>query len=335
MLLLALSFLFAVVAASITWREAPAAAAWTVAGALLALAATGGLLLQRDTAEKAALRAQLALGAARLEKYSNAHGHFVDGLAHEIRTPLTILMNQAELLLRCSDDPAAVSVHARSVADYLLHLSDLVEGFVRLGSPLVAADTSDHVPVHVHDLVIEAVRRSQSMARNGGVHVVATIPEPDGEDRALEVLGSEVLLAAMIESLVRAAVRRSPRGSQVELQVQVRGESILLRVRDQGMEIAPSQLESVFDWYSKAPGAERDSHRTGNLAIAKRVAEHHRGTISLRNHPGSGCEFEVALPRWRDPAPRSEHAVQRSADETMRSNGARSPARTQPLARRT
>lgn len=315
---LAVSFLFAVVAASIAWREAPAATAWTVAGALLASAATGGLLLQRDAAEKAALRAQLALGAARLEAYSSAHGHFVDGLAHEIRTPLTILMNQAELLLRCSDDPAAVSVHAKGIADYLLHLSDLVECFVRLGSPLVAADTSHHVPVHVHDLVIEAVRRSQSMARNREVHVVATIPEPDGEDRALEVLGSEVLLAAMIESLVRAAVRRSARGSQVELQVQVQGESILLRVRDQGTEIAPSHLESVFDWYFETPGAKPDSHRTGNLAITRRVADHHRGTISLRNHPGGGCEFEVALPRWQG--------------EALRSDGTGAPTRTPPLA---
>jgi signal transduction histidine kinase len=235
-------------------------------------------------------------------------------------------MNQAELLRRCKDDPAAVAAHARGVADYLLHLSDLVEGFVRLGSPLLIADKSHHVPVHVHDLVIEAVRRSQSTARNREVHVVATIPEPDGEDRSLEVLGNEALLAAMIESLVRDAVRRSPLGSQVELQVQVRGESILLRVRDRGTAVAASHLESAFDWYFEAPGAGRDAHRTGNLAIAKRVAEHHRGTISLRNHPEGGCEFQVALPRWRDPAPRSE-------DGALRSDNSRSPVRAQPLAR--
>jgi len=302
-LLLAGSFVFAVFAASVAWREASAATTWTLAGALLLLAAMVGWGLRRAAAERVALQAEVDRLAARLEQFTNAQARFVDSIAHEIKTPLTIVLNHAELLLRCSDDPAAVRSHGKSLADYALHLSDLFEGFLRLDGPSAAADTSHHAPVHVHDLVIEAVRRSQSIARGRGVSVVLTIAELGSEAAALEVLGNEALLRAMIESLVRHAVRGSPRGSRVELQVQIRGESILLRLRDHGTVIAPADLESVFDWFFQASGATQPSPGNGGgLAIGKRIVEHHRGTIAVQNHPEGGCEFVVTLPRWRGEA---------------------------------
>lgn len=302
-LLLAGSFVFAVFTASVAFAEAPAATAWTLAGSLLLLAATVGWVLHRAAAENATLRAEVERLSARLEQFATAQARFVDSIAHEIRTPLTIVLNHAELLLRCSDDPAAVRLHGKSLADYTLHLSDLFEGFLRLGGPSVAADTSHHVPVHVHDLVIEAVRRSQSMARSSGVSVVLTIAEPVSEDGPLEVAGSEVLLLAMIESLLRHAVRSSPRSARVELEVQARGESVLLNVRDHGAGIPPLHLASVFDWFFQAPGATQQSPGSGGgLVIGRRIVEHHRGTITMQNHPEGGCEFEVTLPRWRGEA---------------------------------
>ena len=291
-------------AASAVWAEARGEAqqyiAWTLAGAVLAVGATGWWVLHRAAAEIVALQAQIEQVQARLEALPSSHERFVDHLAHELKTPLTIVLNQAELILRCSDDPAAVRGLAKSIADYLLHLSDLFEGFLRLGSPFWPADTSQHVPVHIHDLVVEAVRRSQSIARGGGVTVVAMLAEPGREDTALEVLGNAALLVAMIENVVRNAVRFSRRGSSMELQVQVRGGSILLNVRTHGSGMVPSRLESMFDWSFPAPDGTRPVANLGvGLAIARRVAEHHRGTISLRNHPEGGCEFEITLPRWR------------------------------------
>jgi signal transduction histidine kinase len=295
-----------VLAAAVAWRVASGAMAWLLASALLAAAAMVGSLLHRAAAENVALQAAVASLAARLDQFGQAQGRFVDSIAHQIRTPLTIVLNHAELLLRCSDDGQAVRGHARSLADYTMHLSALFDGFLRLGSPLAAPDTSHHVPVHVHDLVLEGARRCQSAARSGGASIVPTIAEQGSEDRALEVLGNGVLLEAMLECLVRQAVRRSPRGSRVDLHVEVAGEVILLRVRDRGPGIAPSQLDSAFDWFFQAPGPTPQTQGNGGgLAIARRIAEHHRGTLSLRNHPDGGCEFEVALPRWRGEVVRS------------------------------
>jgi two-component system sensor histidine kinase SenX3 len=298
--LLAGSLVLVVLAAAVAGRVASGATAWLVAGALLAAAALVGFLLHRAAADDVALHAEAEHLAARLAQFGEAQGRFVDGIAHQIRTPLTIVLNHAELLLRCSDDAAAVRGHAKSLADYSMHVSALLDGFLRLGSPFAAADASHRVPVHVHDLILEAVRRCQSSARGGGVGIVPTIAEPEPEERGLEVSGDAVLLEALVETLVRHAVRRSPRGSRVDLQVEISGEVVLLRVRDRGTGIAPAQLDSVFDWFFKAPGTAQQAQGNGGaLAIARRIAEHHRGTIALHNHPDGGCEFEVMLPRWR------------------------------------
>jgi two-component system OmpR family sensor kinase len=284
---------------------------WVLAGALLTLAATGWLFVRRSAtaiaaagAEIAPLQARLARKRATIEEFTNSQGRFVGNIAHEIKTPLTTVLSQTELLLGCSNDPAAVRHYAKSIADDMRHLSDLVESFLRLVRPLAQEDTSHHVPVYIHDVVVEAVRRSQTLALESGVSVVPTLAEPSNGDAALELLGDSVLLEAMVENLVRNAVRFSPRGSRVHLLVEVRGESIVLYVRDHGTGIPAEHLESVFDWFFQAPGVTLPSSGTGfGLAIARRVAEHHRGTITLRNLPAGGCEFEITLPRWRVDGP--------------------------------
>jgi len=299
----------------------PAWAAWILAGALLVLAAIGALFLRRSAAQMAAtaaeippLLARLKIKRARIEEFSGLQGRFVGNIAHEIKTPLAIVLSQTDLLAACSGDAAAVRRYAKSIGEDMRHLSDLVDSFLRLARPFAQEDTSHHAPVYFHDFVVEAVSRSQSLARENGVGVVATLAESGNGDATVEVLGDALLLEAMVENLVRNAVRFSPRGSRVEVIVEVRGETIALHVRDHGTGIAAEHLESVFDWFFQAPGVTLHSSGTGfGLAIAKRIAEHHHGTIALRNLPAGGCEFEITLPRWR---------AEDAADGTARSPAA-------------
>jgi hypothetical protein len=207
------------------------AAGWALAGSLLALAATTWWVVHRHAVALRSQRAQLERHEARWQEVSIEHERFVDNLAHEIRTPLSIVLNEAELIFAGSDDRAVVKRHARSIADYVLHLAALCDGFLRLAGPFVKGDTSGHVPVHLHDAVLEAVGRSQATASGRGVSVVTTLAESGDEDAALEVLGNPVLLAAMIETVVRNAVRAAARGTKVGLRCSVRGESIVLLVR--------------------------------------------------------------------------------------------------------
>jgi two-component system sensor histidine kinase MtrB len=243
------------------------------------------------------LQAALTKALDRIKVFSDSQGRFVASLAQEIQEPLANAVVHADQLFASSHEPVTVQRYARSIAEDMRHLSALVESFLRLARPLAQDDTSHHVPIHIHDLALDAVRRCQSFADAREVSVVPMLAESG--DPSVEVMGDPVLLEAMIGNLLRNAVLSAPRGSRVHLHVRIQGEEILLSVRDHGARIEDDRLDSVLDGFVEVPTPRPTSGTGVSLAIAKRVAEHHRGTISLRNFPEGGCEFEVQLPRWR------------------------------------
>jgi signal transduction histidine kinase len=117
------------------------------------------------------------------------------------------------------------------------------------------------------------------------------------------VLGDPVLLEAMLDNLVRNAVLASPRGARVDLRVRLIGDDVHVAVHDMGPPIPPDRLDEVFHGFFHWPEPMRSPLSSGlGLSIAMRVAEHHRGTISLVDGPEGGCRLEVQLPRWRGEA---------------------------------
>lgn len=279
-------------------QNSPRSVTWTLAGAVAGGAALVWWALRRSRQDIAELRARNRELHAQLTSFSVAQQRFLRHVAHEIKTPLTIVVNQTELIRRRSTDRAAVESHARGIVDYLLHISGLIDGFLRLGSPSTPADSSGHAIVPVHDLVVDVVQRTQSMARNGGVDVVTSLLLPEDGREAPEILGDRALLEAMSESLLRHAVHRTPRGSRVRLRVEAEGDTTVLVVHDSGTAIAGSDIDSVLGSFFGAPSAEPEgAGPLMGLTIARLIAEHHGGSISFRNHPDGGGEARVRLPR--------------------------------------
>ena len=306
----------------------PEQVAWIIAGTMVVVAAICWLPLRKSVARTAAADAKVAPLQGALDKalrrirdFSESQGRFVGNLAQEIKAPLATVLIHADLLLASSSDPATVERYSKSIAEDLRHLSDLVESFLRLARPFAQEDISHHVPVHFHDLVLEAVRRCQSLAATRGVSVVPMLAE-SSNNAAVEVLGDAVLLEAMIENLVRNGVLSAPRGTRVDLHVKLQGEAVVLSVRDHGAKIDDDHLDSMLEGFFQVPAPSRPSAGTGlSLAIAKRVAEHHRGTISLRNVPEGGCEFAVQLPRWLPEGPAGPLPATKAPRKPSRING--------------
>lgn len=244
---------------------------------------------------------QAALDRAldKIRDFATSQGRFVATLAAELRAPLATARVHAELLLDSGSEPATVERYAQSMVEELRHLDSLVESFLQLAQPMAQQDTSRHVPVHVHDVVLAAVKRCRFAASARGVVVAPTLAETrDGSQP--EVLGDPVLLEAMLDNLVRNAVLASPRGARVDLRVRVIGDDVRVEVQDMGPPIPPDRLEEIFHGFFHWPEPMRAPLASGlGLSIAMRVAEHHRGTISLVDGPEGGCRLEVQLPRWR------------------------------------
>ena len=274
---------------------------WLVIGYVLAVAFSFNRWQRLGRAHRQCVEENGRLRAQGLDS-AKMRGRFVGNVAHELKTPLALLLAESELLLLRCEDPDAVRGIARSMATEICHLSDLVESFVRLAHPLVQEDRSGHLPVFVSDFVIAAVGRCGGLSKSLAVPIVTVLCSPDNGDPSAEVDGDGLLLEAMVENLVRNALRFSPSGAVVEVSTRASAAHAAIVVRDHGVGIPAGQREAVFDWFFERPGCVSQALGTGfGLAIAQRVAEHHRGAITLQEAPGGGCEFEVTLPRWHAP----------------------------------
>jgi signal transduction histidine kinase len=258
--------------------------------------------VRRATPPPETVQAALDRALDKIRDFATSQGRFVATLAAELRSPLATARLHAELLVESGTEPATVERYAHSMVEELRHLDSLVESFLHLAQPMAQQDTSRHVPVHVHDVVLAAVRRSRFAASARGVVIAPTLAETrDGAQP--EVLGDPVLLEAMLDNLVRNAVLASPRGARVDLRVRLIGDDVHVAVHDMGPPIPPDRLDEVFHGFFHWPEPMRSPLSSGlGLSIAMRVAEHHRGTISLVDGPEGGCRLEVQLPRWRGEA---------------------------------
>jgi signal transduction histidine kinase len=270
---------------------------WTTAAFVLAVAVFLSCRRRAITRYDRTLEENRRL-RARVHEFDSLQGRFVGSVAHEIKTPLAVVVGEMELLRSNYRDSELVRGIAKSVTGEVRHLSDLVDSFLQLAHPLVDEGTASYVPVFVSDVVIEAVGRCRELSKKLGVRVVTLLSLPDNGDPSAEVMGDPLLLEVMVENLLRNGLRSSPPGAQVELTTHTDAVSVTIIVRDCGIGIPTEHHDLVYGWAFDGP--DRSVRTTGigfGLAITRRVVDHHGGTITLRHAPGAGCEFVVTLRR--------------------------------------
>ena len=212
---------------------------------------------------------------------------FVADAAHELRSPLTALKLQLELLRRASDGPTR--------AEAAQALAGGIERAVRLVEQLLALARSEPggaAPGEVLDLA-ELARQAMAdvvpfaASRRTKLALQADAPVP--------VRGERAALVALVRNLADNAVRYAPSGATVEIDVQRRDGAAWLHVDDSGPGIPAAERERVFDrFYRRASGDE-----AGNglgLAIVRSVARRHGGDATLGDSPLGGLQVQVRLP---------------------------------------
>jgi len=120
-----------------------------------------------------------------------------------------------------------------------------------------------------------------------------------------EVMGEAVLIEETVTNLLFNAVKYTPEGGKVCLEVTRNGEFIQVKVADTGIGVPEADLERVFDEFYRADNA-REAERDGTglgLAFAKEVVERHGGRIWVENNPDGGSTFIFTVPNGpSDPA---------------------------------
>jgi hypothetical protein len=233
----------------------------------------------------------------RLEAAFRSQERFIADASHELKTPITVLLGQAQVLTQHPRTAEEYGSFISSVQDEMRLMGKLVDSLLTLARADAGFPLAAKTPVSINEAVMDAVERCQALAREREVRLVPILAMPRPDEPEPDVEGDEALLGAMIENLVRNAIRHSPLRQAVEVKVTVGPSNVTIAVLDRGPGIPPEHLERVFERFYRVPGDQPVEEGTGlGLAIAKGVAQLHKGCITAANRPAGGCEFVSRLP---------------------------------------
>jgi heavy metal sensor kinase len=217
---------------------------------------------------------------------------FSVNVAHELKTPLTILKGESELALAKPISRAAGEKLATTYLEETVRMSRLVEDLLMLAKAdagqLVLQD--DNVPMA--NLVLDLFEDAQILCATKELQVVL-----DANDQAM-VRGDTHRLRQLFRAILSNAVQYTDPGGKIHMRSKVGDHDLLVEIEDTGIGIPPESMEKIFQRFYRVEDA-RDHARGGSglgLAIAKWIAEVHHGSISVRSTPGTGSCFTVRLP---------------------------------------
>jgi len=230
-----------------------------------------------------------------IQREDDLRRDFAAEVAHEVRTPLTILRSQVEAIqdgIRPAGSEEVASLH-----EEILRLNRLVDDLGTIASADAAGFTMSPAPTAIDDVVNGALQEFAGSFEGAGIslksdlqHVSATV--------------DPARIRQVIANLLSNAVKFTPSGGVVAVEVRSEGDEALIRVADSGPGIPPDELPYVFDRFFRGTGARASGSGIG-LAVVRGLVLAHGGHVDVSSSPGQGATFTVRLPRASHASPLS------------------------------
>ena len=226
---------------------------------------------------------------ARLEGTFDAQQRLVADVSHDLRTPLTTIQGNLDLLRRGAiEDPTMRGEALRAIGDETARMRRLVSDLLLLAQ--ADAGLKLHLqPVEVDTLLLEVYRQAQVMAQGVKVRLGA-------EDQAV-VLGDNDRLRQLLLNLVDNALKYTAAGGEVTLTLRRQAGWVQVGVEDTGMGIAAEDLPHIFERFYRTDRSRGRTAGSGlGLAICKWIADAHGGRLEVESQVGVGSVFALWLP---------------------------------------
>ncbi|GGJ52336.1 sensor histidine kinase [Deinococcus roseus] len=243
----------------------------------------------RDLSERKVFEERQRENERKLQDLSEAQTRFVMEVSHEIKTPLTGILGNLEVLLKFPHIPPEEKQEMlQDCYRETLRLGRLVSDLLGLTRGTRVQMMEDEVPLD--QLVLDAARDLQHSRGN----VTLTVGHLD----SCWVLGDSDRLKQLLIILVGNAFKYTPTGGEVTVKLQAESGFVVLKVSDTGVGIPAEDLQRVFDrFYRSALKEDQDPGGSGlGLSIAQWIVEGHGGQIWLESRVGEGTTAVVKLP---------------------------------------
>lgn len=230
--------------------------------------------------------------AGRVEHLMRRQQEFVSNASHELRNPLSALMLRVEdLALAAPAEHATEIAHVRAEAVRLAHILDallLLADDANLGADAQALDVADVVTRRVESWRMLAV----------GHEVVLTTPDHDDT----WAVANEIVLECVLDAVMDNAVKFSPPGGRLEVEVGTPGDTVEITVRDHGPGVPAEQLARLTERFWRSPGHGTVKGSGLGLAIASELLATGGGGLRLELPDGGGFRVRLQVPRGAEVA---------------------------------
>jgi signal transduction histidine kinase len=239
----------------------------------------------------------------RLEEGFARERQFISDASHELKTPLTIINANAQMLERWADKDEHIRADSlRAIREESAGLSRMINGMLVLAK----AESGDGIPrkpVALDAVVAEAVKLGKPRADEKGLALDMASTSPPGEPI---VFGDANLLRQLVSNLVDNAIKFTDEG-RVDVRLAAQNGHAIVEVADTGVGIESDALDRVFDrFYRTDKSRSRAVPGTGlGLAIVRSIARVHNGVVEAAPNPDGGTVFRVTLPALGAPSPPS------------------------------
>jgi signal transduction histidine kinase len=254
-------------------------------------ARTHELLLEKEGADAA--RAEAERHREIAERADNVKTEILQIAAHDLKTPLQTILGFSELAADECRPGSPAAEYTWQIANGAGRMLEIVGSLLDMTALDEGRLVPSWAPVDLGQVAAQVVASSRPAAdrKRQRINLLAE-PVPG-------VLGDELHLAQVIDNLVSNAIKYSPAGASIDVEVGRSGEAVSVAVRDEGPGLTEEDLARVFGRFNRLTARPTgDETSTGlGLYIVRRLVELHGGTVRAESAgPGRGARFVVVLP---------------------------------------
>ena len=226
---------------------------------------------------------------SRLEAAFGQQKQFATDAAHELRTPVSVLLTQTQGILNRSHTEAEYREALQACQRAAQRMRRLIESLLELARLDAGQEPMKRVAFNLGESVREAITALQPLLEERRIKIRCEIP-------SIKCVGDPERLGQVINNLLANAIYYNKPDGSVDVSAEVEGDVISLRVSDTGQGIAAHDLQRIFERFYRAEQS-RSAGRSGlGLAISKAIVEAHGGSLSATSELGTGSVFTVRLP---------------------------------------
>jgi len=228
------------------------------------------------------------------EKSEVIRKRFISDVSHELKTPLTVIMGNSELILNADIEPKQQKILLNATLDQAQRMNNLIADLISLNRVDTTKNILRDKKVMVTDLKNQILSSLSPLRQKKDISFEFNI------DSKKNILGSFSEVYSALENLVSNAFRYTDKGS-ISINWSIKKGQGILSVNDSGIGISKEHLNKITDrFYRVDTDRSRNSGGTGlGLAIVKNIMDHHNGSMEIKSDTSKGSTFSLVFPKER------------------------------------